>query len=882
MRLRQTATDVASAQYGTILLDVVERYGARYAALKDARGVLDFEDLQVNTRALLQGHPRIARIYRERFAEVMVDEFQDTNALQVSVIEALSGEALTSVGDEKQSIYGWRNADVEVFRRRAAALGPGRRFELPENYRSHPELVAFFNGLFTADGFWPDSFMQLKAGLSEPAGAEGPVAVVTALPIDRPRVSVTLVEPDACEDGGAPATEARAVAEYFAEMRAAGVAQGDMVLLLRSMTHVEVFEAAIRSVGFDVFVGSGGTFFDTSETEELEALLRAIANSADDEAFAQLLAGRMAALSDDSLYLLRQSAGRARTLWDAARRPDRPRLAEVDEAALERVIAVLERARSQRSALPLYDLLHDACEQLDYDLVLLAGGRPRAWANAMKFARFAGRYDEESAGDPAAFLEHLELRRAHKRYEQQAATAVEGVDSVRIMTVHGAKGLEFPVVAVAGLGSRVRTDRAPFDVSSFAGTRVLGVRLPPIEPFCKEARDSAAYTAIRELRVQRDLEEAKRILYVACTRASGALGLFGVTHTENEPDPSTPIGWLRTALAAVGEVGDRESALDGSEEAISVNGARVVVRRLLAQDAESGDRDAARAGEPADQGCLGPEAGAAPMPASGGGPEEAPAVDVPPPQTTRPPRRISYTGLKLFRTCGLRYYAGHVARLGSPVGADDASEALKVGSAVHAALCLCGPEGLPDARRLEAIARHAGVAPDGHSRVIEATEAFARSDLARRAYGAKVVLHEVPFGVVIGETILDGSIDLLAKQDEDALIVDYKTGFREPDASTIENWRLQSACYALAVLRSGSESVEVVFVQPEAEGVTVTFEYSSGDLETIESEIGGIIEAIGSGTFEALEEYDHDACAECAALGLLCAPRSSPRPRAAV
>ena len=878
-RLRQAAVDAVSTGYAKAFLRLLERYGARYDTMKDARGLLDFEDLQVKTRNLLEDRPDLERAYRERFAEVMVDEFQDTNALQVSVIEALAGRALASVGDEKQSIYGWRNADVEVFRRRQAELEPARRFELPENYRSHPDLVSFFNGIFGEEPFWPDSFMRLEAvappALAQPAAAPTAATCASAWPDARPRVSVRLLSPESRAEGGAHVTEARAVAEHFADIAATGIPQGDMVLLLRSMTHVDAFEAALRSVGFDVFVGSGGTYFDTPEAEELTALLRSIANSADDEAFARLLAGRMVALSDDSLLLLREAAQNRRTLWEAASDPKRPPLPGDDETAVARVVSVLEWARGRQGALPLYDLVHDACERLDYDVTLFASGQPRAWANVLKFARLAEQFEEASAGDPSAFLDYLELRRTHKRYEQQAATSAEGVDAVRIMTVHGAKGLEFPVVAVAGLGSRLRNDTALFDAGMLDGAPVLGTRLPGIEPFGKDARDTVAYRMLRDRRRERELDEAKRVLYVACTRASQALSLFGVTDPDKEPDPNIPVGWLRTALSGLGTPGDPTSSPDGERTLLEVGGARVelrIVRVATEDDATS------EAGVAATQAPLAEVAGRTRPDALGCAVPPTLSAATAPASSTRPPRRISFTGLNLFATCGLRYYATYVARLGTRV---DSGEALRVGSAVHAVLRLCGRGTRPTAERIAAISRYEGVSASDVGRVAEAVRAFVDSEVARRAFAAPAVLHEVPFGVLIGDTVLDGSIDLLARDGNHALVVDYKTGRSEPDADTLEHWRLQSECYAVAALRSGAARAEVVFVQPENGGLTRTYEYEAADLAGIEAGIGDTIASIAEGMFEPRAVYDHASCAECPARGVLCVPKKAPGPAGA-
>ena len=550
------SADQASAAYAEAFFELLERYAHEYEDAKRELGVLDFEDLQLKARDLLTARPDLARRYRESLVEVMVDEFQDTNELQCSVVSALAGQVLATVGDEKQSIYGWRNADVEVFRRRRSEVDESRTFILPENYRSHSDLVAVYNEMFSAAPFWPDDFMRLEVGVSESPAAN---ASAFAWPEEERRVQLTLLEGDECSEMGKTLAEARAVAQWFADLRAKGVPQKDLVILLRAMTRVDTFEAALREQGFEVFVASGGTFFDAPEIEEMTALLRVVANTRDDEAFARVLTGRMANLSDDALFLIRRAASMSgpadqrRSLWEAALSDDRSALSPPDEERLGCVLDAIEAIRREQGRITLYDLIHSACEQVGYDLTLFAGGQRRAWANVLKFARLADEFERLAPGDPGAFLQYLGERQTHQRYEQQAATAAEDVDAVRIMSVHSAKGLEFPVVALAELGNRGYSGGRPsFDCGSPDATLTLGLRLPNTEPFC-DRRDTAGSDAVRAWRAERDLDEAKRVLYVAATRATEALGMFAVVDSKRRLPEDVPVGWVMHALGLVSE-----------------------------------------------------------------------------------------------------------------------------------------------------------------------------------------------------------------------------------------------------------------------------------------------------------------------------------------
>ncbi len=565
----QTAAARACEPYLEGFIALLERYADEYAVLKREKNLLDFEDLQLKARDLLHARPDLAGRYRDRLAELMVDEFQDTNELQLSVVSALGGDTLATVGDEKQSIYGFRDADVGVFRRRRGAVDESRLYPLPENYRSDKDLVGFYNALFSADPFWPDDFMLLEPLKEEkPSGDDG----ARAWPEGEPRVRLTLLNEDECGDIGKARAEAEEVAAWFVALRDAGIRQQDLVLLLRAMTHVEIFESVLGAAGFDVYVASGGTFFEKREVEELSALLRVVSNTRDDAAFARVLAGRLANLSDDALLLIRETArhgapGTKRSLWEAAWANDRPTLAAEDEAALLRVVSVVADLRREQGRTPLYELIHTACERLGYDLALHAAGDERAWANALKFARMALEFERSAPGDPAAFLGYLEQRKEYQSYEQQAAMAAEGIDAVRIMTVHAAKGLEFPVVAVAELEKRPPADKSMFRCGNPQGRLTLAAKLPRDERYLACGTPPARAT-LDEWYEERQLDEEKRVLYVACTRATEALGLFGALKPGKEPSADAAVGWLWRAMG-LADVCDfpEPSATDASERA---------------------------------------------------------------------------------------------------------------------------------------------------------------------------------------------------------------------------------------------------------------------------------------------------------------------------
>lgn len=851
------AADVSAALIDAVchsraltFLELLGDFARLYGAAKEERGVLDFADLQTRALALMEDDPVIAESYRSRFAEIMVDEFQDTDALQLRLVDALSGGRASTVGDERQSIYSFRNADVEVFRRRAAAMPAERSVPLSRNYRSHRDILDFLNAMFTREPFWTRGFQRLEAGsAAQDRTPDG-------WPEDVPRVSVHFVDAAVCAGGGRVRHEAEALAGHLAHLRDIGAARaGEMVVLLRAMTNAGTFSEALASRGFEVSVASGATYFETAEAEELEALVRVLANASDDEAFTRLLAGRMVGLSDDGLALLRMHAGaldaperdRA-SLWDAAKDSARAALPGPDEEVLSEAVRVLAAARLRRVREPLSETLLRACREFDHDLALFAAGEPRAWGNVMKFARMAEAHERLTPGDPGGFLEHLRARRDHGRGDAEAATVAEGTDSVRIMSVHAAKGLDLPVVAVAGLGRELSAAcRGHFVLSSDADGPLLGVSLPDIEPFA-DAR-GAAWREVAEGEEIGAAHEERRILYVACTRAMRALVLSGVVDSRKEPQDACAADWVRRALGlGEGFAGGRIEC--GIEVPVDVHGAVEGRGPRAAPRAPSPAQDvsAALARESLEEGDPGP---------------------------VRSLAQVSYSALQTYRDCAYRHFVEHVLRIPAVSRPGSARmAAARFGDAFHGLVLASGPSG-PDGGRLDAIARAAGLDAAGVERLRRAADAFFSSDVLARALDGERVSKEAGFVVDLDGTLLHGAIDMVAWRSDEALILDYKTGVHDPDERSLERYRLQGACYALAAIRSGASRVSVEFVQVEKGCRTTHLEWIYEEGDAIAADLRVTTAAMRAGVFEPLDAFSEAVCPACPALGGLC-PVSRP------
>jgi ATP-dependent helicase/nuclease subunit A len=847
------AVRVLTVPLSAALLELVRAFGQRYSAAKGERGALDFEDLQIRCVELLSTPDGPAARYRELFRLVMIDEFQDTNEVQAALADRLADGTLCTVGDERQSIYGFRYADVDVYRRHtermlAEGAEPAR---LAANFRSHGDILAFVNEVFSHETLFGQGFLRLEHGRDETSAP--PVR-----PEGEPRVELMLVGREGRSGVDARAVEAEAVARRLRELIDAGVPQGDIVLLMRALTHADTYAAALRRHDVDYTVVAGGSFFGRPEVEAVRALLRAASNPLDDEALARVLASGIVGLSWDSLARLRHAAGRG-SLWSGA---GRVVLSGADDARLRQARVAIETARADAERRPIAEIVHRACERLDYDLYLLARGADGRWAyaNVLKLTRLAEEFERAGGAGVRDFLEHLALKERYRDREAPASLIDERAEAVRIMSVHGAKGLEFPVVVVPELGRDQASDTGPLVLEKCESGGRLALSLADDGSSKPEERRSCWASTARERARLRERDEEKRLFYVACTRARDVLILSGAGDLD-KPAGESSLGWLRRALTLEGE-----TAHTGS---LTVGGAQVRVTRFHEAPSLAGP-PVPRVRLRAPEACLETEE----PHAAGETPRDRPGA----------PPEVSFSAMRLHDTCALRYLVQKVVRVGDarPQAPHDP---LRFGDAVHAALRLVGPCGTPPTEdRFAAIARRWRLPPEEESRLRGAVSGFLRSSTGRDAYAEGMPGHEVPFAVPLDGATLVGKIDLLVRVPGGARVVDYKTGADALAEVSDDDHRAQADCYALAVLTSGASTVEVVFVGvetgdggPPREAV---FKYAAADRPRLFDGIGERARALKTGPYEPLPAYRSAACDSCPAARGICPLPVPSRPSA--
>ncbi len=302
--------------------ELLRLFSARFALAKERRAGIDFEDLQLLAVRLLE-RTETGAAYRGRFSHLLVDEFQDTNRLQLRLIEALRGPQaqLMSVGDELQSIYGFRHADLDVFRERRRATEASATAEaipLSGNFRSRPEVIGAVNAIGQR---LLDDYVPLRVGAlperPQPPG-EGPA--VEMLLSGRDGWTEEGIELEPTTDARTPANqlaEARFLASRLRELADQGVERGAMVVLLRAFTRLDAHEDSLERAGLRPYVVGGRGYWSQQQVADVCALLATICNPLDDQSLLGALASPACGVAPDTLWLLRAAAGRGRHLWPA-------------------------------------------------------------------------------------------------------------------------------------------------------------------------------------------------------------------------------------------------------------------------------------------------------------------------------------------------------------------------------------------------------------------------------------------------------------------------------------------------------------------------------------------------------------------------------------
>ena len=413
-------------EWSSVMLRSYQLYQERC----DRAGLVDFAEILLRAHELLRDSAALLAHYRQRFGQLLVDEFQDTNAVQYGFVRLLAGDGgqVFVVGDDDQSIYGWRGAKVENMQRFLRDYPGAQTIRLEQNYRSSANILGAANAVIAHN---PE---RLGKQLWTDSGEGEPIDLYAAYnEID----------------------EARFVIERIAQWVRDGGSHGDCAILYRSNAQSRAFEETLLAEQVPYRVYGGVRFFERAEVKDTLAYLRLVANRADDAAFERAVNTPARGIGGRTLdEVRRQARGAGVSLWEASLRVQQGGALQARARnALAGFHALIDALEAEVAELPLKDKI---------DHVLLRSGLRVHYTNESKGAAdsrvdnldelvsVASRFvkgDEEDAAQLSELVAFL----AYASLEAGEGQAQAGEDGVQLMTLHSAKGLEFPLVFLAGM-----------------------------------------------------------------------------------------------------------------------------------------------------------------------------------------------------------------------------------------------------------------------------------------------------------------------------------------------------------------------------------------------------------------------------------------------
>ena len=887
---RQTYADIAyevmaeaAVSVAADLVALTRLVDQAYQRLKGPSS-LDNADLLRLCCQALEDHPELRASYQERFKLIMVDEFQDTDLLQVAIIDQLSrdhGANVMTVGDAQQSLYRFRGADVEVFFQHRALqqqTHPSlQALSLPDNFRSHGDILKFVDAIFARPTFFGDEFLSLA-----PRGKVND----TCDPLFEEDQRVSMAVIDAHGKAGIADARARAaaqIAEHFARLRDRGAAPSDMVVLLGGMSNAKTYSQALEEAGFESIVAGGSVFAQASEVKLIEALLAAAADPLNSTALYQVLASPLFNLSDAVFFALarfelpaKSPVGRsfAKRFWSLVDLHGREGFKAVAELLSPFALPVADLDECARVLGLFSSLVQDLRRQNYHEgiqgLLLRSGWLYRLQTagaeglsvvgNLHKALAIISDWQRECRTLPQIACDFSDLLDVSKQSPGVLSTA--DPNFVRIMTIHSSKGLEFKHVAVSEVPfGTPKTSKLALE--TFGDTILLAPKPPLPQKLSDAYRDLRAWreddeereppidfadvsaTQVIDLLDTRNkqgaLADAERLLYVALTRAVDSLYLCLPFKGDKDFKYEG-----KGILGSLHEVFGWERSCDAQTVAFDYGGTKpaLISHEVLLEKDEIAPSEGGQVGE------------FALVPA-----HEVPACAF----ELAPPRAdvISYSsiapdhghdgedeGAASEDFAGAGHSAGvrdddmrlpeedPLDLAADEMFPDDIAALIKqqsataLGTAFHrlAQRAIESRQGigvvpvLPESA-FEAQVSANDLAPDQAMRLQEAMARWLASGLCARFMGYDRIFAEVPFMITLateaGTIFLEGEIDGLAlggsEGEDQALFIDYKTGGSdaESEEGLHDKHLLQAQCYALALIRQGFDSVEANFIRVE-------------------------------------------------------------------
>jgi ATP-dependent exoDNAse (exonuclease V) beta subunit len=773
-------------------------------------GTLEFHDLLVLARRLVRRSPTARRALHDRYTHIVIDEFQDTDPIQVELVTLIATDVddvanlpwqgldvapgrLCFVGDPKQSIYRFRRADVALFREACNSFSAGRPVSLVQNFRTVPTVLQWINHVFGA---------LMQGG---PPEQQPPYEALVAARVEREGDDHRVVLLGGPHDEGHRAEELRALeaADVVRAIRSM-ILDGerwlvddhgqwraprfdDIVILVPSRLSLPALENALRAADVPYRAEASTLVFDTQEVREPLLALQAIDDPSDEIAVVASLRSTLFGCGDDELLEFATAGGR----WDY--RVAAPSSLSTEHPVVDS-LAYLRRCHDDRLWLEPSELLERLLrERRAFELALLHR-RPRdVWRRLRFIVEQARQFVEANRGGLRAFLSWAELQRYEGARVHEPLLPELDDNSVRVMTIHSAKGLEFPITIVSGLTAQSAGRRGGVAVH-------WGDSMPEIK---MSGSSTPSFDVLDDFEQEMDVHEKLRLLYVASTRARDHL-VISAHHTTatNRPRPTfAKMVWeqslaeLERSCRVLPEGDDAPFNFPPSPlESLSGDTADA---RILWQNR----RDAALASPSFTVSATAIAAAIADRtatPSELGAVGDAVAVDELVTDEVAVDEIVADEGSRAT----VAYRRG---RAGSAIG-----------RAVHAVLQLAALDNGTDIRALARTFAAVEGVPEWTDTVALSAEGARQSTAVQRALASEQMWRELFVAAPIDGRAVEGFVDLLFREGDDLVVVDYKTDDVADDAAierALVRYRPQAAAYALALEHTTGRLVrECIFV----------------------------------------------------------------------
>lgn len=538
---KDMANTYDSAKY---LEKLLIRYDEIYMAKKTEKNMVDFSDIEHYAYEILKDG-EAAEFYRDRFEYIFIDEYQDSNVIQEALIDLIKRQDnLFMVGDVKQSIYKFRLAEPEIFQSKYMSYKDGKtpcskKIDLNRNFRSKAPVIDFINGIFSGimDGYDEDAKLH-KGDVFADKSYSRPALYLAQAPwdenseIDDELKNIMKAEKEAMAAAKLIADNLETPVFDSKTGRERPLKKRDIVILMRGLKNYgDIFYKVLNENNLPAYIDDSDGFFNTIEIDSFLSALYIIDNPRQDIAFLTLLRSEMMNFSVEELVKIR-IAFKQGSYYDAftdyaCSGPDM-KLKDKCIESLEKISSWVELSH----IMPLDKLIWRLL--IDTGFYIAMGAMPagsQRQANLRALADKAAFYASGSGGSLYGFIRYIEAIKDKKISMGQVKLMGENDDLVRIMTVHKSKGLEFPMVILAGFCRKL-------NYNSAGRTPVihkdLGIGFPLVEPENHRYRTTLLQNIIKERFHKEEAEEEKRILYVALTRAKDKLALLGICNDAEE------------------------------------------------------------------------------------------------------------------------------------------------------------------------------------------------------------------------------------------------------------------------------------------------------------------------------------------------------------